>query len=46
VSAGQLAEALGRDPEEVRGELDRLYADGAVLRTGSGERARYRAAAG
>ncbi len=38
-----LADALGRDPDEVRDELDGLYEDGAVLRTGSGDRARYRA---
>lgn len=42
---GSLAEALGRDPEELRAELDRLFEDGAVMRTGSGDRARYRAAA-
>jgi uncharacterized Zn finger protein len=39
----QLADALGRDVDGVRDELDRLYADGTVLRTGSGDRARYRA---
>jgi uncharacterized Zn finger protein len=42
-SAASLAEALGRDPDEVRAELDRLFDDGTVLRTGTGERARYRA---
>lgn len=42
-SAASLAEALGRDTEEVRAELDRLFEDGTVMRTGSGDRARYRA---
>ena len=41
---GSLAEALGRDPEELAQELDRLFEDGTVMRTGSGDRARYRAA--
>ena len=41
---GSLAEALGRDPEELASELDRLFEDGTVMRTGSGDRARYRAA--
>jgi hypothetical protein len=45
-SAASLADALGRDEAEVRDHLDRLFDDGVVLRTGSGERARYRAAAG
>ena len=40
-----LAEALGRDPDELRDELDRLFDEGAVMRTGSGDRARYRASA-
>jgi uncharacterized Zn finger protein len=44
VTAAALAEALGRDEEAVRAELDRLFETGAVLRTGSGERTRYRAA--
>jgi hypothetical protein len=39
----QLADALGRDVDGVREELERLYTDGTVLRTGSDERARYRA---
>ncbi len=43
-SAASLAEALGREPEAVREELDALFESGAVLRTGSGDRARYRAA--
>jgi len=38
-----LAAALGRDAALVRGVLDQLYAQGTVLRTGSGERTRYRA---
>lgn len=42
---GSLAQALGRDPEELREELDRLFEDGTVMRTGSGDRARYRASA-
>jgi hypothetical protein len=44
-SADVLAAALGRDPEEVRAQLDVLFERGAVLRTGSGDRLRYRAAA-
>jgi hypothetical protein len=39
-----LAEALGRDARELAQELDRLFEDGTVMRTGSGDRARYRAA--
>lgn len=42
---GTLAEALGRDPEDLREELDRLFEHGTVMRTGSGDRARYRASA-
>jgi hypothetical protein len=42
---GSLAAALGRDAEEVREELDRLFAEGTVMRMGSGERAKYRASA-
>jgi hypothetical protein len=42
-TAASLADALGRDLEEVRAELDRLFEDGTVMRTGSGDRARYRA---
>jgi uncharacterized Zn finger protein len=44
-TAATLAQALGRDEDEVREQLDQLFAQGAVLRTGSGDRARYRAAA-
>lgn len=44
-SPASLATALGRDAGEIREELDRLFSDGAVMRTGSGDRARYRAAA-
>ncbi len=40
-----LADALGRDAEDLREELDRLFEDGQVMRTGSGDRARYRAGA-
>ena len=42
---GSLADALGRDAEQVREELDRLFADGTVMRMGSGDRAKYRASA-
>lgn len=41
--AATLAAALGRDPVSVGAQLDELYAAGTVLRTGSGDRARYRA---
>jgi uncharacterized Zn finger protein len=44
-TAASLAEALGRDAGEVRSELDRLFSDGTVMRTGSGDDAKYRAAA-
>jgi uncharacterized Zn finger protein len=44
-TAGSLAEALGREAAEVREELDRLFSAGTVMRTGSGQDARYRAAA-
>lgn len=43
-SAEALAAALGRDVEAVRVQLDELFEVGEVLRTGTGERARYRAA--
>jgi uncharacterized Zn finger protein len=43
-TAASLATALGRDPEPVRAALEQLYTQGTVLRTGSGERTRYRAA--
>lgn len=43
-SASALARALGRDPAEVRAQLDRLFEEGRVLRTGRGDRVRYRAA--
>jgi hypothetical protein len=42
-SGASLAEALGRDEDGVRAELDRLFEAGTVLRTGTGDRARYRA---
>lgn len=42
-SVSSLASALGRDEEAIRDQLDRLFEAGTVLRTGSGERARYRA---
>lgn len=41
--APALAAALGRDEADVRSALERLHADGAVLKTGAGDRARYRA---
>lgn len=43
-TVASLAAALGRDDEAVRRDLDRLFEAGAVMRTGVGERARYRAA--
>lgn len=42
-TAASLATALGRDTDEVRDQLDALFEAGTVLRTGSGERTRYRA---
>jgi hypothetical protein len=42
-TAASLADALGRDADEIRAELDRLFEEGTVMRTGSGDRARYRA---
>jgi uncharacterized Zn finger protein len=42
-SAEALADALGRDPTVIRAELDQLFDEGAVLRTGTGDRTRYRA---
>lgn len=42
-TVASLAAALGRAPEEVAARLDALFAAGAVLRTGAGERLRYRA---
>jgi len=44
-TAGSLATALGREVSEVRADLDRLFEAGVVLRTGSGDRCRYRAPA-
>ena len=44
-SPSSLAAAIGRDADGIREDLDRLFHAGAVMRTGSGERARYRAAA-
>ena len=43
-TASSLAAALGRSDDEVSSSLDGLFARGEVLRTGSGERTRYRAA--
>lgn len=42
-AVGSLARALGRDENEVRRELDALFEAGAVMRTGTGDGARYRA---
>ncbi|MFA9445934.1 hypothetical protein [Egicoccus sp. AB-alg6-2] len=42
-TVASLASALGRDEDQVREHLDRLFDAGTVLRTGTGERARYRA---
>jgi hypothetical protein len=43
-TAEALATALGREEALVRADLDRLFEAGAVLRTGAGDRARYRVA--
>lgn len=45
-TAASLATALGRDAAVVSEVLESLFARGEVLRTGSGERTRYRAASG
>jgi hypothetical protein len=42
-TAASLATALGRDVPAVRAELDRLFEAGSVMRTGTGDVARYRA---
>lgn len=43
-SAADLADAVGWDTEVAREALDRLFEEGAVMRMGQGEDARYRAA--
>lgn len=43
-TAEALAEALGWDVEVAREALDRMFDDGAVMRMGTGEGAKYRAA--
>ncbi len=43
-TAASLADAIGRDAAAVATALDELFSRGDVLRTGSGERTRYRAA--
>lgn len=43
-SAEALAEAVGWDVEVAREALDRLFEEGQVMRTGSGDAMRYRAA--
>lgn len=42
-TAELLATALGRDADQVRAQLDALFEAGTVLRTGTGDRTRYRA---
>lgn len=42
-TAELLATALGRDADQVRAQLDALFEAGTVMRTGSGDRTRYRA---
>lgn len=42
-TAGSIADALGWDVDTAREALDELFSAGRVLRTGSGERTRYRA---
>ncbi|MBW3620615.1 MAG: SWIM zinc finger family protein [Actinobacteria bacterium] len=42
-TAASVAEALGWPEERTREALDRLFEAGTVMRTGSGERTRYRA---
>lgn len=45
-TAEAVADALGWDRERTREELDRLFVEGRAMRTGQGERTRYRAAPG
>lgn len=45
-TAGAIADALGWDVDTTREALDELFSAGRVLRTGSGERTRYRAGMG
>ena len=45
-TAASLAAALGREPDDVAASLEALFSRGEVLRTGSGERTRYRASSG
>ena len=45
-TAASLAAALGREADDVAASLEALFSRGEVLRTGSGERTRYRAASG
>lgn len=42
-TSASLATALGREVRLVHGALEEMYARGVVLRTGSGDRTRYRA---
>lgn len=44
-TASVIADALGMTPDDVEQRLDELYGRGAVMRTGSGDRSRYRAVA-
>lgn len=43
-SAASVADALGWDEQQTREALDELFEEGEVLRTGTGEGAKYRAA--
>lgn len=45
-TATAIGGALGWSDDRVREQLDRLFTEGRVMRTGSGERTRYRAAPG
>lgn len=42
-TADDLAEALGWDVERTRDALDKMFEEGTVLRTGKGDKTRYRA---
>ena len=42
-TAASVAEGLGWDTERTREELDRLFEEGQVMRTGKGEKTKYRA---
>ncbi len=42
-TAASVAEGIGWDTERTREELDRLFEEGTVMRTGKGDRTKYRA---